>query len=265
MKFVWLFLFFLGGTIRLPAQGNSLSDCFETFFHSAAKPKTPGRIRLLVNKREQSLGSYLRQTISGLEQRTALQDLDGDGKAELVIYNFTGGAHCCDEFYFFKPIGPNKYAPAGKLFAGNTCVTGTTFLFDFAEPFGYFYTCYACELEGKKNKAGDSYERLANISLRYKDGRLVVNTGDEDLKEKLVRNLRYIKSLGWDGGVKPGEFDDGRRKALAQTLAVYYFSFGKKATELKALFASYYPYKDASVVWKEFSDLLTNMQSQNSF
>jgi len=265
MKNVLLFPLLLIGVVRLLAQTTSLPDCYETFFNSAVKIKNANSIKLQLNKREQSMASYIKQNVSGLEQRTALQDLDGDGKAELVIYNFTGGAHCCDEFYFFKAVGANKYAPTGKLFAGNTCITGNTFLFDFAEPFGYFYTCYACELEGKKNRSGDRYERLANISLKYKAGKLLTNQGDAALKEKLLRNLRYIKSLGWDGGIKPGEFDDGRRKALAQSLAVYYFSFGKNASELKTVFTTYYPFKDASVVWKEFSELLTNLQSQNSF
>lgn len=265
MKSVFLFALLFLEAVQVLAQATSLPDCYETFFNSAIKIKNANGIKLQLNKREQSVATYIKQNVSGLEQRTALQDLDGDGKAELVIYNFTGGAHCCDEFYFFKLVGANKYAPAGKLFAGNTCITGNTFLFDFAEPFGYFYTCYACELEEKKNRSGDGYERLATISLKYKGGKLLANEGDRELKEKLLRNLRYIKSLVWDGGIKPGEFDDGRRKALAQSLAVYYFSFGKNASELKKVFTAYYPFKDASVVWKEFSELLTNMQSQNSF
>jgi hypothetical protein len=220
---------------------------------------------LLVNKKEQTLARYLNTEVEGLERHIGLKDLDSDGKAELVIYNFTGGAHCCDEWYFFKNIGSNRYAPAAKLFAGNTCVSGNTFLFDFAEPFGYFYTCYACGLEEKKNRRGEQYERIANIALSYKEGKLQVSPGDAALKEKLLRNLRYIRSLGWDGGAKGDEFDDGRRKALAQTLAVYYFSFGKKLSETKKLFQSHYPFKDGAALWQEFGILLQNVQNQNSF
>jgi hypothetical protein len=227
--------------------------------------KNTNAIILLVNKKQQTLTRYLKENVEGLEHRLALKDLDSDGKAELVIYNFTGGAHCCDEFYFFKNAGTNRFAPAAKLFAGSTCVMGTSFLYDFAETFGYFYSCYACALEEKKNKKGDAFERLANISLKYKGGKLVIEPGDAQLKEKLLRNLRYIKSLGWDGGVKEGEFDDGRRKALAQTLAVYYFSFGKNLNNTKAVFTTYYPHKDGPVLWKEFSATLASLQSQNSF
>lgn len=243
----------------------SAQNCYETFFNSAAKIKNASTIKLLVNKRTQTLSSYLKQNIAGLENRMGLKDLDGDGRAELVIYNFTGGAHCCDELYFFKSIGKNRFAPAAKLFAGNTCISGNTFLYDFAEPFGYFYTCYACDLEEKKNKKGLAYERLANISLQYKNGAMVIDPGDAGLKEKLLRNLQYIQSMGWDGGVKDGEFDDGRRKALAQTLAVYYFSFGKNLSDTKAVFTTYYPHKDAAAIWKEFRSLLAGVQNQNSF
>ena len=248
----------------LPAQ-ETLTDCYETFFKSAAKIKNPAAVRLLVNKKEQTLAAYLKQNVSGLEQRLGLKDLDGDGKAELVIYNFTGGAHCCDEWYFFKTAGANNFELAAKLFAGNTCVTANTFLFDFAEPFGYFYTCYACELEEKKKGKSIAYERIANISLKYKDGKLQIEPGDATLKEKLLRNLRYIKSLGWDGGAKGDEFDDGRRKALAQTLAVYYFAFGKNLNDTRTVFNTYYPFRDAATVWKDFAIGLANVQKQNSF
>ncbi|WP_162944676.1 hypothetical protein [Flavisolibacter nicotianae] len=261
----FLLLFFFPLSLAVMAQGDTQTDCYETFFATAAKVKNTKTVKLVVNKKIQTLFAYLKQTISGLEQRVALKDLDGDGRAELVIYNFTGGAHCCDEFYFFKNISGSVFAPAARLYAGSTCVSGTTFLYDFAEPFGYFYTCFACELDEKKNSKGEKYERIANISLTYKAGKLLVSPGDAALKEKLLRNLRYIKSLGWDGGAKNDEFDDGRRKALAQTLAVYYFSFGKNLPETKKIFDAYYPYKDAATVWKDFGVLLTNVQSQNSF
>jgi hypothetical protein len=265
MRGIFFLLLFCSFSATAFTQDPSLSDCYETFFTTATKVKNTNTIKLLVGKKEQTLSTYLKTNVQGLDQRLGLKDLDGDGKNELVIYNFTGGAHCCDEFYFFKNTGPNRFAPAAKLFAGSTCVNGTTFLYDFAEPFGYFYTCFACELDEKKNSKGEKYERLANISLTYRDGKLQVSPGDAALKEKVLRNLRYIKSLGWDGGAKGDEFDDGRRKALAQTLAVYYFSFGKNKTETKKVFSTYYSFRDAATVWKDFSVLLANVQSQNSF
>ncbi|HEU4901389.1 MAG TPA: hypothetical protein VFT06_01325 [Flavisolibacter sp.] len=263
MKGILLLLFSLL-LVTSFAQDNA-ADCYESFFNTAAKLKNTATVKLLINKKLQPLSHYLDTEVEGIERRLGLKDLDGDGKAELIIYNFTGGAHCCDEWYFFKNIGPSRYAPAARLFAGNTCISGNTFLFDFAESFGYFYSCYACGLEEKKNNRGEQYERIANIGLVYKDGRLQVNPGDAALKEKLLRNLRYIRSLGWDGGAKGDEFDDGRRKALAQTLAVYYFSFGKKLAETKKLFVSHYPYKDGAPLWEEFTIQLQNVEKQNSF
>src|SRR5215211_2291207 len=139
MKSIPLLLLFSFLFTCTPAQENAGFDCYETFFTTAAKVKNTATIKLLVNKKQQTLAHYLKTEVEGLEHRMALKDLDSDGRAELIIYNFTGGAHCCDEWYFFKTIGPNQYAPAARLFAGNTCISGNTFLFDFAEPFGYFY------------------------------------------------------------------------------------------------------------------------------
>lgn len=263
MKGILLLLFSL--QLHTSFAQEEVSDCYDSFFNAAAKIKNTATVKLLINKKLQPLSRYLNTEVEGIERRMGLKDLDGDGKAELIIYNFTGGAHCCDEWYLFKNIGPNRYAQAARLFAGNTCISGNTFLFDFFESFGYFYTCYACELEEKKNNRGEQYERIANIALVYKGGRLQVSPSDAVLKEKLLRNLRYIRSLGWDGGAKGDEFDDGRRKALAQTLAVYYFSFGKKLAETKKLFLSNYPFKDSASLWEEFTIQLQNVEKQNSF
>jgi hypothetical protein len=70
--------------------------------------------------------------------------------------------------------------------------------------------------------------------------------GDETLRQTIVKNLRYIKKPGWDGGVKEPDFDAGRRKELAFNLAVYYFSFGQNFTATKELFTTYYSFKDAT-------------------
>jgi hypothetical protein len=52
-----------------------------------------------------TLPSFLKlQSYAFIE--TVLADLDNDGKKNLSVNDFTGGAHCCDEFYIFKNIVP---------------------------------------------------------------------------------------------------------------------------------------------------------------
>lgn len=265
-----LFLFAL---LNSTAQNDTaMTDCYETFFKSSTPVKNKSSVKLVLeNGKETTLSAFIKSNsvegpLEGVGMHVGLKDLDGDKKKELVTWNFTGGAHCCDEFYFFKNTGPNKYSYTAKLFAGNTCVDGqNNFAFDLLETFGYFFTCFACGLEKEdKNGKPTGLEYIANVNLRYANGKMVVVPGDEVVKQKITKNLQYIKKLGWDGGVKEDDFDDGRRKELAINLAVYYFSFGQNLTNTRQLFSAYYPFKDATKVWKAFAESLANVKTNMS-
>ncbi|GAA4732774.1 hypothetical protein [Flavisolibacter ginsenosidimutans] len=240
-------------------------DCYDKFFAKGTRVKNTNAITVVANKKEQTLSRFIKANYIAMEEKMALIDVDKDGSKELVLHNFSGGAHCCDELYFFKNIGPNKYELTAKLFAGNTCVSDSLFVFDVHEGFGYFYTCFACGLE-KEDKKGQptGLEYVTSVDLRYRNGRIEVVQGNEALKQKINKNLQYVKKLGWDGGVKEGDFDDGRRKEVALNLAVYYFSFGQNLAATKQLFTTYYPWKDAGKIWKDFVVLLANEKKNMS-
>jgi hypothetical protein len=238
------------------------------FFQEAEKTKTTEKTILITKaKKTLSLKKFL-NTLNGgiidapLYADHGFADLDGDGKTELLIWNFTGGAHCCDEIYIFKNIAANKYQHAAKMFAGHTVINEKNeFEYNLNENFGYFFTCYAC---GYADTSDAAPIDVSSIPLRYKTGKLVAIPGDTELKSIINDNLA---KLGEQPFVKVNnaDFDEGLRKEFAFNLARYYYSFNKSMAATQQLFNKYYKYPDAKKVWASFVKQLAYMKSKNDF
>jgi hypothetical protein len=238
------------------------------FFQEAEKTKTPDKTILITKtKKALSLKKFLNTLNGGIMDAPlyadhGFTDLDGDGKKELLIWNFTGGAHCCDEIYIFKNIAANKYQHAAKMFAGHTVINEKNeFEYNLNENFGYFFTCYAC---GYADKSDAAPIDVSSIPLRYKAGKLVAIPGDAELKSIINDNLA---KLGEQPFVKVNnaDFDEGLRKEFAFNLARYYYSFSKSMAATQQLFNKYYKYPDAKKVWASFVKQLAYMKSKNDF
>ncbi len=192
-----------------------------------------------------------------------LADLDNDGKKELLINNFTGGAHCCDEILIYKNIAVNKYQHVARLFAGHTVITPEKeFKFSFHENFGYFFTCYACSYTDTSDAAPLN---VADLTLKYNKGKLSIVPGDAELKSIINDNLGKLGEQPYQTPDPELNQDDGLRKEIAFNLAAYYFSFGKNIVETQKLFNKYYKHKDAKAVWAAFVKQLNYMRTQNDF
>lgn len=193
----------------------------------------------------------------------ALADLDNDGKKELVINGFTGGAHCCDEITIYKNAGANRFQEAVRLFAGHTIITPEfEFSYGLHENFGYFFTCYACAYSDTSDEAPLDVSRL---SLKYRNGKMYVEQTDNEFKSIINDNLG---KLGEQPYQAPGDdpiVDDGLRKEFAINLAAYYFTYGKNLAATQQLFNKYYKYPDAKKVWAAFTRQLTAIRSANTF
>ena len=239
-------------------------DCTTSFFKRAEKITTPAKTMLLLkNGKTVSLAGFGKSGTAGEKIEQGLIDLDGDGKKELVISGFTGGAHCCDEIYVFRNLAPNKYQQAAKLFAGNTCITADNeFLYDFYEQFGYFFTCFACSYEDTSDTAPLP---INNISLKYSKGRMILAGLDKELKNKLNDNLAKLGEQPYEKLENDISQDNGLRKEFAMNLAVYYYSFGRNLAETQKLFNKYYKYPDAKKVWAAFVKQLQYMRKDNDF
>lgn len=214
-------------------------------------------------KKTTTLAAFLKSGDMQQYGDEVLADLDNDGKKELLVSNFTGGAHCCDELYVFKNIGPNKYQHVAKLFAGHTVITpAKEFEYSFNEQYGYFFTCYAC---GYTDTTDEAPVDVSSITLRYSKGKMMVVPGDAELKSTIYDNLGKLGELPYPAIDPDLGQDEGLRKEFAFNLARYYFSFGRNIAATQQLFNKYYKFPDAKKVWAAFVKQLQYMKKDNDF
>jgi hypothetical protein len=244
-----------------------ITDCTAGFFQRSVKPSKQ-KIRL-VNKAGKlvSMNSFL--TTNHIETNEVgvfsdygLLDLDNDGKNELVISNFTGGAHCCDEIYIFRNIGPDKYQYVVKLYAGDACINPeNVFSYRFYQQFGYFFTCFACAYTDTSDAAPIP---LAGIELKYAKGKLSVVPGNQELRSIINDNLGKLSEQPYVA-LDDIAIDEGLRKEFAMNLVVYYYSFGRNLAQTQQLFNKYYKFPDAKKIWAEFARQLQGIRKSSDF
>jgi hypothetical protein len=236
-------------------------ECDEQFFNGD-KINNPSKTFIITKaKKTITLKSFMGKL--AMEPMQVLADLDNDGKKELVISDFTGGAHCCDEFFVFKNIAPNKYQYVFRTFGGNVCVLhNKQFVFDFYEQYGYFFTCFACAYEDKSDAAPIP---LSHILLKYNRGKISAVPGDQELRSRIKDNLSKLAEQPYQKLEDDVAQDNGLRKEFALNLAVFYYSFGRNLVETKKLFDKYYKYPDAKKVWTQFVSQLNYLKMNNDF
>ncbi len=233
------------------------------FFQQGEKVNDPATTLLVTKARKTvSLKKFTETELSDYADHV-LADLDNDGKKELLLYDFTGGAHCCDEVYIFKNTAPGKYQHVAKLFAGNTIISSEKqFVFNFYEHFGYFFTCFACAYTDTTDEAP---LEVRSIQLKYGQGRLSVVKGDQELRSTINDNLGKLGEQPYELLEDEISFDNGLRKEVALNLAVFYYSFGKSLPATKQLFDKYYKFPDARKVWTSFVKNLQEVRANNDF
>ncbi len=239
------------------------------FFQEGEKIKATGKVVLLMkDKKTRTLAAFLKSmgdpaSVEAVYADHVIADLDKDGRKELLIYNYTGGAHCCDELYVFKNTGTNKYQQVAKLFAGNTIITkDKLFLYDFHEQYGYFFTCFAC---GYEDTTGNGPMSVSSITVRYRAGKVQVIPGTKEENATILENLRKLGAVPYQPLDDDIAQDDGLRKEIALNLVVYYYSFGRNLPATRQLFFTFYKHPDSAKVWAGFIRQLRYLQEQNFF
>ncbi len=253
-------------TVRLHAKDSALpmpTDPTTDFFQQGEKLNSTDKVLLILkSKKTIRLSSFLKTPDMQFSDHV-LGDLDNDGKKELLISNFTGGAHCCDEIYIFKNIAVNKYQQVAKLYAGHALITrDNEFIYSFGEHFGYFFTCYACAFVDTSD-AGPIEVR--SIALRYSQGKINIHPGNQELRSIINDNLGKLGEEPYQALSDESSQDNGLRKEIAMNLAAYYYSFGKNLTATQALFNKYYKHPDAKKVWTAFAKQLQTIRLKNDF
>jgi hypothetical protein len=268
MKFFLLLLSVVSGftaSAQEPADTAVVPETDPTilFFQQGEKVSDPAKTLLITKARKTvSLKKFIETELSDYADHV-LADLDNDGKKELLLYDFTGGAHCCDEVYIFKNTAPGKFQHAAKLFAGNTIITSDKhFVYNFYEHFGYFFTCFACAYTDTTDEAP---LEVRSIHLKYAQGKLSVVRGDQELRSAINDNLGKLGEQPYEILEDEISFDNGLRKEVALNLAVFYYSFGKSLPATKQLFDKYYKFPDARKVWIAFVKNLQQVRANNDF
>jgi hypothetical protein len=243
-------------------------DCYEKFFSRTETLSAPQKMQLIQsNGKITTLAAFLQaNTIVdgiGFTPLSGSIDLDNDGKKEIVVYTYSGGAHCCDALYIFSYASPGKYKVAGTTFAGDVCINDRNeFTYNFYEQLGYFFTCFACAFEDTTD-AGPI--PVHSVVLKYRQGKLQVTPGDNELKAKITDNLAKLSEQPYEKLADESAQDNGLRKEFALNLAVYYYSFGRNMLAVQQLFNKYYHFPDAKKVWTSFASNLNGLRRSNGF
>jgi hypothetical protein len=235
-------------------------DCIKPFFDGLEKmPDSNRAILVMKNGREMAWMNFLKNELMTEHANWGLSNFDNDTIPELLVHNYTGGAHCCEELYVFEKSG-RKYKLKAKLFGGFQCIDASSKIvsFSFNETLGYFYSCYACGYQD--SSAG--FRPIREIDLKYTDGKFAVVPYNADVDKQVIKNLEILKEHGFED-IDQGLMDSGWRKEFALNLAVWHYNHGKNWTETKKLFDTYYPFKDATKIYKEFYRIIKDAEKES--
>lgn len=251
-------------TSSLPSSENASDpldqrNCFAWFFKEAPVVEDSNSLFVaLPGFPRISLKQMIRDELFN-NVRVVLQDLDSNGSNELVIYNYSGGAHCCDEFFVLAPDATGTYSIQTKLFGGNTCISRNyEFSYNLYEGLGYFYACYACIYT-------DSAKGLMlppPIQYRYESGRFLLSGDTAATAAAALKNLNLLRKVP----IKQlqNNEDGGLRKMIAINLATLHFLRNSNWDATRALFDRFYVNKnDANEVWQQFRKTLIDIQGMN--
>ncbi len=247
--------------LKKDAEDFAYRQCYENFFSGLPGFKDSTSVNLeMKDGRKLLITEFFREEFLEPISQYGKKDLDDDGIMELVIYNYTGGAHCCDEFFIFRQKNPADFAFQAHII-GRACIDAdnNTFTFSFRETLGYFFSCYACAFADSTQEITPMHE----IRLKYVNGNLVVVKYTPAIEQQNLVNLAILQKHGYEA--VEGIMDSGWRKEFAINFAVWHYNHGKDWPSTRELFRKYYTYKDSVVVWNEFHITLKEAETENTF
>ena len=245
----------------LSTEPMAYENCYQNFFKGLPTFKDSASASLqLQNGQQVSMTRFFRDEFMSQNSEYGEKDLDGDGTIELILYNNTGGAHCCDEYYIFQRTGDRNFAFRSRI-TGSACVDASTnlFSFSFSEMLGYFFGCYACRF----NDSTGAFKSLQEIALKYNKDHLEVVPYEAGAEKQNLANLETLQKHGYEK--MEDLMDNGWRKDYAMNFAVWHYNHGKNWNSTRQLFRKYYTFPDAQKIWDEFQTTLTEAEKDNTF
>lgn len=250
-----------GDTTNVPADSLVYEDCYEKFFAGLPSLTDSNTIITLKNGNKVKFSEFKTTDLDSKYMRIGLKSIDGDTIPELITYNNTGGAHCCDVISIFARDKAGYTFKAG-LYGGFACIDPVTNVFTYSlnETLGYFFTCYACGF----SDSAKGYQTIRELEFSYAKGRFNLNPVSDSTAKQLIKNLEILRDHGYEELPADGNMDSGWRKEFVMNFAIWHYQHGKKWDETKKLFDQYYRFKDAAKVWKEFYSTLKDGEKESS-
>lgn len=175
-----------------------------------------------------------------------LWDLDTDGVEELVLIEYTGGAHCCDRLTLFRAASSDTFQSVAAFTAQSVILDSSGELQVDITP-SYFHTCYACAV----TMPGPPVRSIARYRYRGPD---VVFARRKENDTLALRGLRYL-SRQTVPSREEANWDEGWRKAYATCILSYFYTTYDPETT-KKLFDEYYHRTDREVLWRELEAMM---------
>ncbi|MEO5995304.1 MAG: hypothetical protein ABIN89_01320 [Chitinophagaceae bacterium] len=237
-------------------------SCYENFFKGLPRfSDSSSAYLLLQDGKRKSLTQFFKDEFMSPISEYGLNDLDADGVMELIIFNYTGGPHCCDEYFIFRQKNERAFEYKAHLMGGQACIDAVTHTisYSFSETLGYFFSCYACEF----SDSSGTFKNIREIQLKYSGSKLKVISYDTASERQNLANLAILQKHEYEK--VEGMMDNGWRKEFAINFAIWHYNHGKNWKKTKKLFDKYYDFQDEARVWKEFHRTLIESEKENSF
>ncbi|HAY33654.1 MAG TPA: hypothetical protein PK536_03635 [Ignavibacteria bacterium] len=180
------------------------------------------------------------------------EDLDGDGRKEILIAMYSGGAHCCTNLFAGK-ISKGKFIFTDSIYWGNSFfrmedlnADGKKEFMGVNDVYAYMFTNYAQSRFPVLIYAFEN-NRFVNVTKNFPE---VINESLTELKKELeeYKNFRCE-----DAGTETFNTDAGAVKAILAAITEEYMSLGKTDEGYK-LIDEFYKCPDAD----NFKDKLRN-------
>ncbi len=190
-------------------------------------------------------------------KKFSFTDIDNDDIPELTINFFTGGAHCCFEYFIFKQISKNTFKQIFTFEGGEGALTidGSEIKINFFEQIGYFFTCYAC---GISDSLPHKYFS-PQITLNYSKDKFTLAPTDDYLNKTIIEDLEYLKNRTVPIMDTTDNMDDGTRRAFAERIITYFFNNHENLYATKILFQTYYFGEDRTMIWDNIEKQIANI------
>lgn len=177
-----------------------------------------------------------------------LVDLDRDGEREMILKVYSDPEQKYQQsLLIFTHSEDFSYTLVDILEGGAVLDYNSG---DFYQPittFRKFYFCDSCTISPALTNLDFYSGGSPRIKYQFKKGRLTYSSAHRSGNSEIINTLKFLKSRGIPL-LNTENFDDGTRRAFAETLTRHYYS-NFDLNKVRQLFYKYYIGRDKHRVW----------------